>query len=145
MTASEHADKNASEFNARYSVGTPVVAYPGFRPEDTPNTVNRLITRTRSEAWNIGSGASVVMVDGHAGGIALSHIEPITVSDSSPEARAARHVPNNPRPLCRDFHPKPKPSEFWCVTCGWNRPMHEDEAERTAIADALACLPGGVS
>lgn len=145
MSASVHTDKTASEFNARYPIGTPVVAYPGFRPEDTPNPVKRLLTRTRSEAWNLGNGAPVVMVDGHAGGIALTHIAPFPVWDSSPAANAARHVPHNPRPLCRDFQSQPKPAEFWCVTCRWNRPMHDDDAARTAIADALACLPGGAS
>jgi hypothetical protein len=72
----------AAEFNARYPIGTPVVAYPGCRPEDRPSTVKRLITRTRSEAWNLASGAPVVMVDGHAGGIALTHIDPFPVWDS---------------------------------------------------------------
>jgi hypothetical protein len=64
-------------------------------------------------------------------------------ADNSPEARAERHVLNNPNPLCRDFQPKPKPSEFWCINCNWNRPMHDDEAERAAIADALDRLPAG--
>lgn len=71
--------------------------------------------------------------------------ERLAVWDSSPAASAARNVPHNPHPLCRDFQAKPKPAEFWCITCGWNRPMHDDEVTRTAIADALACLPGGAS
>jgi hypothetical protein len=58
----------------------------------------------------------------------------------SPEARAARNVPNNPRPLCRGFTPKPEPAAFWCATCGWNQPMHDDETERAAIAAELARL-----
>lgn len=61
-------------------------------------------------------------------------------TDFSPEAKAHRSVPRNPRPLCRDFQPKPEPSEFWCVTCGWNRPMHDDERTRTAIANELRRL-----
>lgn len=67
--------------------------------------------------------------------------EPVyRATDISPEARAYRSVPRNPRPLCRDFQAKPEPSAFWCVTCGWNEPMHADERTRTAIANELARL-----
>jgi hypothetical protein len=52
---------------------------------------------------------------------------------NTPAARAARHVPNHPVPLCRDFTPKPPPAEFWCATCGWNEPLHDDETLRLAI------------
>lgn len=55
-------------------------------------------------------------------------------------ARAAYWVPNNPRPLCRDFTPKPAPAAFWCTTCGWNEPMHADENARSAIAAELKRL-----
>lgn len=61
-----------------------------------------------------------------------------SIVDNSPEARAERDVPRNPRPLCRDFVALPAPSEFWCETCRWNRPMHDDEAHRKAIAAELA-------
>lgn len=62
----------------------------------------------------------------------------MTFADTcTPAARAARNVPNNPHALCRDFAPKPDPSEFWCTNCGWNEPMHDDEAARTAIAAEL--------
>jgi hypothetical protein len=54
--------------------------------------------------------------------------------------RAARWVPSNPRPLCRAFQPKPAPATFWCVTCGWNEPMHSSETVRTAIAAELRRL-----
>lgn len=60
-------------------------------------------------------------------------------------AVAARNVPDNPRPLCRDFQPLPEPSEFWCATCHWNEPMHDDEIKREAIAEALKRLPGAAS
>jgi hypothetical protein len=66
--------------------------------------------------------------------------ERFRTADFSPEASAARNVPHNPHPLCRDFTPKPEPAEFWCSTCNWNRPMHDDETERTAIANELAYL-----
>lgn len=135
----------AEEFNARYPVGTPVMAYPGARPEDHRDAT-RLVTRTRSQATGLGGHTDVVWVDGHSACIALTHVDPFRATDTSPEASAARWVPNNPHPLCRDFQPKPEPSEFWCVTCGWNEPMHDDEETRSAIAEALKCLPvGGAS
>ncbi|MEU8829398.1 hypothetical protein [Streptomyces sp900116325] len=59
---------------------------------------------------------------------------------NTPAARAARNVPSNPNPLCRDFTPKPAPSEFWCANCRWNEPMHADENARAAIAVELAHL-----
>lgn len=61
----------ADQWNERHPVGTPVRAWPGSR-DDSP-----MITRTRSIAWTLGHGVSVVSVAGHAGGIALTHIEPI--------------------------------------------------------------------
>lgn len=76
-------------------------------------------------------------------------------TDTSPEARASRNVPRNPNPLCRAFTPQPEPAAFWCATCHWNRPMHDDEHARSVIAnelaylasqtpcDAVACEPGG--
>jgi hypothetical protein len=65
---------NADEFNARYPIGTPVLAYPGFRPEDDPHA-ERLITRTRSAASVLGGHTSVVWVDGHSACIALTHVD----------------------------------------------------------------------
>ena len=53
------------------------------------------------------------------------------------DSRPARHVPANPRPLCRDFTPNSEPSAFWCGTCRWNEVLHDDEAARTAIAAEL--------
>lgn len=55
-------------------------------------------------------------------------------------ASAARNVPNNPRELCRDFTAKPEPSEYWCANCGWNRPMHDDDVKRAAIANELRII-----
>lgn len=65
----------AEQFNERYPIGTPVTAYPGFRPETVRTTdVPTLTTHTRSRAWNLGP-EPVVMVDGYPGGIALDHID----------------------------------------------------------------------
>ncbi|MFF6847051.1 hypothetical protein [Streptomyces antimycoticus] len=61
---------NAEQWNAKHDIGTAVIAYPVTR-DDAP-----LITRTRTEAWTLGHGAPVVAVDGYAGGICLSHVDP---------------------------------------------------------------------
>lgn len=83
---------NADQFNARYPVGTPVVAYPGIRPEHpvavayrkraedgrafgTTDPCTRLDAVTRTPAWTLGHGQPVVSVEGYAGGIALDHVD----------------------------------------------------------------------
>lgn len=73
------------EFNAAHPVGTPVIAYPGVRPEHpayNPHT-DPLVTRTRTPAWALGHGAAVVSVDGYAGGIALTHVDVIDLYAST--------------------------------------------------------------
>ena len=67
---------NAAEFNARYPVGTPVIAYPGVRPEDGPG--ERLITRTRSEAQLFCGHTDVVWVDDHGACIAIDHVDVVS-------------------------------------------------------------------
>jgi hypothetical protein len=62
-------DDAADEWNERYPIGTPVIAYPATR-DDQP-----LYTHTRSEAWTLGHGAAVVSVEGYTGGIALTHVD----------------------------------------------------------------------
>lgn len=66
---------NAERWNNLYPVGTPVVAYPGCRPEDDPND-ERLVTRTRSKAEVLGGHTDVVWVDGHGACISLTHVDP---------------------------------------------------------------------
>lgn len=79
---------NAAEFNARFKVGTPVVAYPLTRPEaGQPDFFERLETKTRTPAWTLSHGDPVVSVDGYAGGICLTHIDVIptpTAEEASP-------------------------------------------------------------
>ncbi|MFH8751044.1 hypothetical protein ACH4GK_32115 [Streptomyces rimosus] len=85
---------NAEQWNKRYPVGTPVIAYPCVRPEhplavavrerqesggyvapDDSDPCTRLVTVTRTPAWTLGHGAAVVSVEGYAGGICLTHID----------------------------------------------------------------------
>lgn len=66
---------NAAEFNSRFPVGTPVVAYPVTRNDES------LITATRTPAWELGHGEPVVSVDGYAGGICLTHVDVLTEAE----------------------------------------------------------------
>ncbi|MFD5975521.1 hypothetical protein [Streptomyces bacillaris] len=65
----------ADKWNATHPVGTPVVAYPGFRPEDD-SKCTRLVTRTRSAASVLGGHTAVVWVEGHSACISLTHVDP---------------------------------------------------------------------
>jgi len=70
---------NAEQWNALFPIGTPVIAYPSIRPEHAAKIgmteYPRLVTHTRSHAWNLGHGEPVVAVNGYAGGISLEHID----------------------------------------------------------------------
>jgi hypothetical protein len=56
-------------------VGTPVLAYPGVRPDEFPGSDARTLdTVTRTDVWEV-AGILVVSVEGYPGGIALSHID----------------------------------------------------------------------
>ncbi|MCY0916967.1 hypothetical protein OS965_02100 [Streptomyces sp. H27-G5] len=69
----------AIAWNEAYPIGTPVMAYPNFRPEHPAfDKHTALNSRTRSRAWNLGHGSPVVAVEGHGGGILLTHIDVIT-------------------------------------------------------------------
>lgn len=89
----------AAEFNARYPVGTPVLAYPGARPEDIPSAT-RLVTRTRTEAQPVGLDRDgVVWVEGHGAYIALTHIDPVPLDEweaaKAAEVLAAEQAPRD--------------------------------------------------
>jgi len=77
----------ADEWNALYPVGTPVMAYPSCRPEyDAAVAAEyRLVTVTRSRAWNLGHGAPVVAVEGYSGGIHLTHVDPMPATGRCPQ------------------------------------------------------------
>lgn len=64
----EEAKETAAAFNLHHPIGTPVRAFPGVRNDLGCETT------TRSAAWTIGTSA-VVAVEGHAGGIALTHVD----------------------------------------------------------------------
>jgi hypothetical protein len=76
----ESTHPTAAWWNHHYPAGTPVLAYPLVRPDDpcAADLCERLETRTRSQAWNLGHGEPVVLVEDYAGGIALTHAAPAT-------------------------------------------------------------------
>ncbi|SDN19012.1 hypothetical protein [Streptomyces wuyuanensis] len=68
--------RQADEFNRRFPIGTPVIAYPLTRPEDNnPGFFKQLETVTRTPAWILGHGEPVVSVEGYSGGICLTHVD----------------------------------------------------------------------
>jgi hypothetical protein len=78
------------EWNRLHPVGTPVIAYPGGRPEDFPNDP-RIITSTRSKATVLGGHTAVVWVHGHSACIALSHVDVRTAATPG-ELAEMRHL-----------------------------------------------------
>lgn len=69
------AELTAKQWNERYPVGTPVVAYPATRDGWS------LVSQTRTPAWTLGHGTPVVSVEGYAGGICLTHVAPVAGTD----------------------------------------------------------------
>ena len=68
---------SVAQFNSLVPEGSPVLFWPGERTgEGRPS-------RTRSEAWLLGGHTPVVMVEGYAGGIALTHVCPIPPGSSA--------------------------------------------------------------
>jgi len=61
---------NAEQWNERYPVGTDVIYYP-IAGRKYPY----VIAKTRSKAWELGSGHPVVKIEGKPGGVSLRHIE----------------------------------------------------------------------
>ncbi|MEV6737942.1 hypothetical protein AB0N14_13805 [Streptomyces sp. NPDC051104] len=80
----------AEAWNLAHPVGTPVIAYPGFRPEDDPDAT-RIVTTTRSKATVLGGHTAVVWVHGHSACIALSHID-VRTHATDGEAAELRHL-----------------------------------------------------
>jgi hypothetical protein len=80
----------ADEWNRLHPVGTPVIAYPGGRPEDFPND-ERIVTTTRSKATVLSGHTAVVWVHGHSACIALTHID-VRTHATAGELAEFRHL-----------------------------------------------------
>jgi len=59
----------SKEFNNKYHIGSKVKYYPII---GGPKFIE---AKTRSEAWELGSGHTVVKIDGRPGGVSLDAIE----------------------------------------------------------------------
>lgn len=66
------AEHTAESWNATHAVGAAVRYWPIYPPLEGFPAKD---TKTRSEAWALGGGIAVVLVDGVSGGVRLSHIE----------------------------------------------------------------------
>lgn len=73
--------RTAESWNAAYPAGTVVRYWPIYPPIESVSPVD---TRTRSEAWTLGDGSVVVLIEGKAGGVALSHVDTALVKDAAP-------------------------------------------------------------
>lgn len=67
--------RTAEEWNARCRPGQPVVV----KRDDG----SLWYTKTRSEAWDIGGGYPVVLLEGKSGGYALSRVTAIEHTDTT--------------------------------------------------------------
>lgn len=65
------------QFNALVPIGTPVLYWPGERSGEGRKSI------TRSAAWLLGNHTPVVMIEGYAGGIALSHVMGYTPTEEN--------------------------------------------------------------
>lgn len=79
----------AEAWNLAHPIGTPVIAYPGLRPEDDTKA-ERIVTTTRSKATVLGGHTAVVWVHGHSACIALSHID-VRTRATAGECAEMRH------------------------------------------------------
>jgi hypothetical protein len=61
--------KTVEDWNAKHPPGTPVTRYKLIKPLREGNE-----TKTRSEAWLMGSHSAVVKVEGVAGGVLLESL-----------------------------------------------------------------------
>lgn len=102
----------ATQFNFSCPPGSPVLAWPGVLTDEP------LRTRTRSSAWVLPSGDPVVQVDGHAGGISLTHI---AYDPTRKPAVPAIEFEPPPCPMCGESL-YTDGDRFACDDCGarWN-------------------------
>ena len=67
---------NAQEWNKQFPIGTAVLYHPIIGEPECEES------KTRSEAWELGHGESVVKIEGRTGGVCLDAVKPL--SDSTP-------------------------------------------------------------
>lgn len=97
MTDHPAAEQVAAAFNEANPVGTPVRFWPGARVGDGRPS------KTRGNAWVMPSGDPVVLVDGYAGGIALTHVAPAHPTGETTPVPTPQS-PARPTVYPRDLH-----------------------------------------
>lgn len=107
----ERPTTTVARWNRLHPIGTPVLAYPGARPERDKNGT-RLTTRTRSAASVLGDHTAVVWVEGHSACIALTHVDPDHTANLPALAV--------PCPACAS------PAGQLCTSHSGTRPRHND-------------------
>jgi hypothetical protein len=130
---------NAETFNCRYSVGTPVIAYPVTRDDEA------LVTRTRTPAWELGHGDPVVSVDGYAGGICFTHVDVVTEAEWE-TARTERDATVVARRTALLAAIQARPSGEWTVEragMAIRRAGFQSWNHRTASGDLEALVADG--
>lgn len=88
---------NAEEWNEAYPPGTPVRYWP-IKGDD-----EHLDTKTRSQAWTLAHGESVVKIEGRSGGVCLSHCRPLQCPDAIEIAIGTQDVRERMTALARSF------------------------------------------
>ncbi|WP_155404029.1 hypothetical protein [Citrobacter amalonaticus] len=66
---------SAAQFNAAFPLGS---SFTYHSVKGKPDAAH--FTMTRSEAWELGHGATVVMVNGISGGVDITHLIPVAVA-----------------------------------------------------------------
>jgi hypothetical protein len=68
-TSKWRGTNTVQQWNALVPIGTEVRYYPLAMESE------HSVTKTRSEAWILGHGAAVVLVEGKSGGVAIDHLQ----------------------------------------------------------------------
>jgi hypothetical protein len=94
-----HPPLDVAEFNARFQIGSKFIYYSVILPprqgekDGRGDGIGRNVV-TRSEAWALGDGEAVVMIEGQAGGVSLRALEipfePLPAEPAEPCCNAAR-------------------------------------------------------
>ncbi|ELC5001906.1 hypothetical protein RJK40_001363 [Salmonella enterica] len=74
-------EMSAAQFNAAFPVGS---SFTYHSVKGKPDAAR--FTMTRSEAWELGHGATVVMVNGVSGGVDITHLIPVAVDKGDDHA-----------------------------------------------------------
>lgn len=72
--------RSVAAWNAVHPVATPIRFWPGWREGLLATGCN--VSRTSSEVGVLSGHTTIVMVDGYASSVALTHVQPLPISTS---------------------------------------------------------------